>query len=102
MGTSGLATKVNHQYLQAFAAALAVGGIGGLAEVGNSGSVFNPQTEVINGVSSETGMESQEILNHFLNRLPIITLKEGSRAEVYIGVPLMIPSNDEHRMDPNI
>ena len=38
LGTTGLATKVDHGYLQAFAAAAAVGGLGGLAQIGNSGS----------------------------------------------------------------
>nr|WP_260740673.1 hypothetical protein [Edaphobacter lichenicola] len=42
----------------------------------------------------------EQILNHFLNRLPIITLKEGSRARVYIGRDLLIPSYAEHRVEP--
>ncbi len=40
IGTTGLATKVNHGYLQAFAAAAAIGGLGGLAQIGNNGSVL--------------------------------------------------------------
>jgi uncharacterized lipoprotein len=42
------------------------------------------------------------LLNHFLNRLPIITLKEGSRARVYIGTDLLIPAYAEHRVDPTL
>jgi len=42
------------------------------------------------------------VLNHFLNRLPIITLKEGSRARVYIGTDLLIPSYAEHRVNPTL
>jgi type IV secretion system protein VirB10 len=72
LGTTGLATNVDHGYLQAFAAAAAVGGLGG------------------------------QVLNHFLNRLPIITLKEGSRARVYIGRDILIPSYAEHRVDPTL
>jgi len=79
IGTTGLATKVNHGYLQAFAAAAAIGGLGGLAQIGNNGSVFTPSTEIRNGISQESAMEGEQVLNHFLNRLPIITLKEGSR-----------------------
>jgi hypothetical protein len=41
-------------------------------------------------------------LNHFLNRLPVITLKEGSRARVYIGADLLIPSYPEHRVNPTL
>lgn len=102
IGTTGLATKVNHGYLQAFAAAAAIGGLGGLAQIGNNGSVFTPSTEIRNGISQESAMEGEQVLNHFLNRLPIITLKEGSRARVYIGTDLLIPAYAEHRVDPTL
>ncbi len=102
IGTTGLATKVDHGYLEAFAAAAAIGGLGGLAQIGNSGSVFTPSTEIRNGISQQTAQEGEQVLNHFLNRLPIITLKEGSRARVYIGTDLLIPSYAEHRVNPNL
>jgi type IV secretory pathway VirB10-like protein len=100
LGTTGLATKVDHGYLQAFAAAAAVGGLGGLAQIGNNGSVLSPSTEIQNGISQQSANEGEQVLNHFLNRLPIITLKEGSRARVYIGRDILIPSYAEHRVDP--
>jgi type IV secretion system protein VirB10 len=102
IGTTGLATKVDHGYFQAFAAAAAVGGIGGLAQIGNQGSVLDPSTEIRNGISQQTASEGEQILNHFLNRLPVITLKEGSRARVYVGRDILIPSYAEHRMDPTL
>lgn len=102
IGTTGLATKVNHGYLEAFAAAAAIGGLGGLAQIGNSGSILTPSTEIQNGISEESAVEGEQVLNHFLNRLPIITLKEGSRARVYIGTDLLIPSYAEHRVDPTL
>jgi type IV secretory pathway VirB10-like protein len=102
LGTTGLATKVDHGYLQAFAAAAAVGGLGGLAQIGNNGSVLSPSTEIRNGISEQSANEGEQILNHFLNRLPIITLKEGSRARVYIGTDILIPSYAEHRVDPTL
>lgn len=100
IGTTGLATKVNHGYLQAFAAAAAIGGLGGLAQIGNSGTVLDPSTQIRNGISAQSAAEGEEVLNHFRNRLPITTLKEGSRARVYIGTDLLIPSYAEHRVDP--
>ena len=69
LGTTGLATKVDNRYLQTFAVAAAIGGLGGLAQVGN-------------------------------NNIPIITLNEGSRARVYIGRDLLMPSYAEHRVEP--
>ena len=102
IGTTGLATKVNHGYLQAFAAAAAIGGLGGLAQIGNSASVLTPSAEIRDGISEESAIEGEQVLNHFLNRLPIITLKEGSRARVYIGTDLLIPSYTEHQVDPTL
>ena len=102
IGTTGLATKVDHGYLQAFAAAAAIGGLGGLAQIGNNGSVLEPSTQIRNGISEQSATEGEQVLNHFLNRLPIITLKEGSRARVYIGTDLLIPAYAEHRVDPTM
>jgi type IV secretion system protein VirB10 len=102
IGTTGLATKVDHGYLMAFGAAAALGGLGGLSQIGNNGSVFTPSTQIRNGISEQTAQEGEQILNHFLNRLPIITLKEGSRARVYVGRDILIPSYAEHRVDPTL
>jgi type IV secretory pathway VirB10-like protein len=102
IGTTGLATKVDHGYLMAFGAAAAIGGLGGLAQIGNNGSVFTPSTQIRNGISEQTAAEGEQVLNHFLNRLPVITLKEGSRARVYIGRDILIPSYAEHRVDPTL
>ena len=102
IGTTGLATKVDHGYLLAFGAAAAIGGLGGLTQIGNSGSVLSPSTQIRNGVSEQSAAEGEQVLNHFLNRLPIITLKEGSRARIYIGRDILIPSYAEHRVDPTL
>jgi type IV secretion system protein VirB10 len=102
LGTTGVATKVDHGYLMAFGAAAAIGGLGGLAQIGNNGSVLDPSAQIRNGISAQTAAEGEQVLNHFLNRLPVITLKEGSRARVYIGRDILIPSYAEHRMDPTL
>jgi type IV secretory pathway VirB10-like protein len=102
IGTTGLATKVDHGYLMAFGAAAAIGGLGGLAQIGNNGTVFTPSTQIRNGISEQTAAEGEQVLNHFLNRLPIITLKEGSRARIYIGRDILIPSYAAHRVDPTL
>lgn len=102
IGTTGLATKVDHGYLMAFGVAAAIGGLGGLAQIGNNGSVLDPSAQIRNGISAQTAAEGEQVLNHFLNRLPVITLKEGSRARIYIGRDILIPSYAEHRMDPTL
>jgi len=101
-GTTGLATKVDHGYLMAFGAAAAIGGLGGLTQIGNNGSTLSASTEIRNGISEQSAAEGEQVLNHFLNRLPVITLKEGSRARVYVGRDILIPSYAEHRMDPTL
>ena len=102
IGTTGLATKVDHGYLQAFAAAAAIGGLGGLAQIGNNGDLLTNSSQIRNGISSQTSQEGEQVLNHFLNRLPIITLREGSRARVYIGRDILIPSYANHRVNPTL
>lgn len=105
LGTTGLASHVNHGYLPAFAAAAAIGGIGGLAQIGNGGvGVYggDPSAAIRNGITAQTGQEAEQILNHFLNRLPVITLKNGERARVYIARDILVPSYVNHRVAPNI
>jgi type IV secretory pathway VirB10-like protein len=99
LGTTGLATNVNNHILSSFAAAAAIGGLGGLAQIGNDGSILTSDTQIRNGISSQTSQEAEQILNHFINRLPVITVKEGSRARVYINQDILIPSYAEHRVD---
>ncbi len=93
---------MSNHYLSSFVAAAAVGGIGGLAQVGNSGSVLDSGTQIRNGISAQTAAESEQILNKFLSRLPVITVKEGSRARVYINQDFLIPSYAEHRVDSTL
>lgn len=102
IGTTGLAAKVSHGYFQVFAAAAAIGGLGGLAQIGNNGSILDPSTQIRNGISAQSAAEGEQVLNHFLDRLPVITLKEGSRARIYVGRDILIPSYAEHRVDPTL
>lgn len=64
--------------------------------------MLDPNTQIRNGISAQTAQESEQILNRFLNRLPVITVKEGSRARVYINQDILIPSYAEHRVDPSL
>ena len=101
VGTTGLATSVNNHYLSSFVAAAAIGGIGGLAQI-NNGSALNSGAQLRNGITEQTGQESEQILQKFLTRLPILTVKEGSRARVYINHDLLIPSYNEHTVNPTL
>ena len=64
--------------------------------------MLDPSTEIRNGISQQTAAEGEQVLNYFLNRLPVITLKEGSRARIYVGRDILIPTYAEHRMDSTL
>ena len=102
LGTTGLSGKVDHGYFSAFSAAAIIGGLGGLTQLGSNGNVLNSSTEIRNGISEQTGAEATRVLDRFLNRLPVITLKEGSRARVYINRDILLPSYNNHDVDPTL
>ncbi|WP_260734885.1 TrbI/VirB10 family protein [Tunturiibacter lichenicola] len=62
LGTTGLATKVDHGYLMAFGAAAAVGGLGGLAQIGNNGSVLTASSQIRSGISEQSATEGEQVL----------------------------------------
>lgn len=93
-GEVGLKGKVNSHYASIFGASLAVGAIGGLAQIGNGTNGFgiNPMSEFRNGVSQSTAQSADRILDRFLNRLPDIQILEGTRVRVLLTDDLQLPS----------
>jgi type IV secretion system protein VirB10 len=106
VGDTGLKDKVNNHYLQIFGASLAVGAIGGLAQLGtNSGAAGVPQSATDTyrqGVSASVSQSSLHILDRFLNVLPTITIREGHRVKVYITQDLLVPDYAQHTMPSNL
>jgi len=102
MGETALRDLVNHHYFQIFGASLAVGALGGLAQVGNSYSGFgyNPAVSIRNGISQEMGQESTQILDRFLNQLPTFIVRERSRVRIYLSSDLEVPAYEAHEIDP--
>jgi type IV secretion system protein VirB10 len=70
--------------------------LGGLAQIGNNGSILSPSTEIRPGISEQSTTEGEPVF-HFLDRLPVINLNEDSRARVCSGTDLLILSYAEHR-----
>jgi type IV secretory pathway VirB10-like protein len=93
-GETGLRDKINSHYAQIFGASLAVGAIGGLAQIGNgqTGFGFDPEVQFRNGVSQEMAQSSERILDRFLNRLPTITIREGTRMKILLTDDLQLPA----------
>ena len=104
IGETGLRDVVNHHYFQIFGASLAIGAVGGLAQIGNSaaGIGYDPMVSIRNGISQQTGQESMQILDRFLNQLPTFIVRERSRVRVYLSGDLEVPAYDAHQVDPTL
>ena len=75
---------MNSHYASIFGAALAVGAIGGLAQIGKNAASLSNLSEFRNGVSASTAQSADRILDRFLNRLPTITIREGTRVKIIL------------------
>jgi type IV secretion system protein VirB10 len=93
-GEVGLHDKVNSHYASIFGASLAIGAIGGLAQIGNgqSGFGYDPAVQFRAGVSSGMTQSSERVLDRFLNRLPTITIREGTRIRILLTDDLQLPA----------
>jgi type IV secretory pathway VirB10-like protein len=91
-GEAGLHDKVNNHYATIFGAALAVGAIGGLAQIGNNAASLNTLSDFRNGVSASTAQSADRILDRFLNRMPTITIREGTRVKIILTDDLAVPA----------
>jgi type IV secretion system protein TrbI len=98
-GDVGLTDKVNSHYAAIFGASLAIGAIGGLAQIGNgySGFGYDPSVEIRNGITQSMGQSSARVLDRFLNRMPTITIREGTRVRILLTDDLQLPPYDSMR-----
>ena len=95
-GEVGMHDKVNNHYFSIFGASLAIGAVGGLAQVGNgfSGFGYDPSVQFRNGVSQSMAESSGRVLDHFLNRVPTVTIREGTRVKILLTDDLRVPAYD--------
>ena len=93
-GEAGLHDRVNSHYAQIFGASLAIGAIGGLAQIGNgqNGFGYDPSVQFRNDVTSGMAQSSARILDRFLNRLPTLTIREGTRTKILLTDDLKLPA----------
>ena len=103
IGETALRDKVNNHYLQIFGASLAVGILGGVSEAGTGNVLTNsPFDRVRQGFGASVANSSMEILDRFLNILPTVTIREGSRVKVYLSGDLLLPDYAQHTMQPDL
>jgi type IV secretion system protein TrbI len=96
-GATALRDKVNNHYLKIFGASLAVGILGGISEVG-TGSILTESylDQMRLGFGESMGMTGEEIVSRFLNLMPTITIREGTRVEIYLSNDLLLPDYGQH------
>jgi type IV secretory pathway VirB10-like protein len=99
LGATALHDRVNNHYAKIFGASLAVGLLGGVAEAG-TGNVFTGSTldQARIGFGETMAMTGERIMDRFLNLMPTITIREGTRVKVYLSNDLLLPDYNQHTM----
>jgi type IV secretion system protein VirB10 len=102
-GETALRDKVNNHYLQIFGVSMAVGILGGIAEAG-TGNILTNSTldQARQGFGASMANSSITILDKFLNILPTVTIREGSRVKVYLSGDLLLPDDAQHTMQHDL
>jgi type IV secretion system protein TrbI len=98
-GGTGISDKVNNHYFQVFGASIALGVIAGAAETTTSTGLVESGSDALRqGVASSLAQSSAHVLDHFLNILPEITIREGYRIKVYLTQDMLLPAYENHDM----
>lgn len=93
VGETGLQDQVNHHYAQLFGVSLAIAAIGGLAQADTRGGLdATGGDRYRQGVASSAAQSSLHMLDRFLNVLPTVTIREGTRLKVYLSGDLELPA----------
>jgi type IV secretion system protein TrbI len=93
IGETGLRDAVNRHYLQVFGASLAIGALSGLAQYGtrSTAGVYDFGTEYRQATGASLATSASRVLDRYLNVLPTVTIREGTRFKVYLTSDLALP-----------
>jgi type IV secretion system protein TrbI len=102
-GATALRDKVDNHYASIFGASLAIGVLGGVAQLG-SGTVLNSDASdrIRQGFGVGMANAAEHILDRFLNILPTVTIREGTRIKIYLSNDLLLPDYYAHSMPTNL
>jgi type IV secretion system protein VirB10 len=93
VGESGLVSKINHHYVEIFGTSLALGAIGGLAQIGSyGGGGFSPWYGFRMGVTQQMAQSADRVLDKMLNKPATVIVKEGTRVKIITTADMRIPS----------
>jgi type IV secretion system protein VirB10 len=96
VGETGLQDQVNHHYAQLFGVSIAIGMIGGLAQLNTHAGLDATGADLYRqGLGASLGQSALHILDRFLNILPTVTIREGQRLKVYLSADLALPAFGE-------
>jgi type IV secretion system protein VirB10 len=99
IGETGLKDQVNQHYLQIFGTSLALGAIAGVEQARGSYGYNTSGSDIYRqGVAQSLSGSATRILDHFLNVLPTVTIREGHRIKVYLTGDLLLPAYENHRI----
>jgi len=99
IGDTGLTGKVNNHYLRIFGASIALGMVAGATEATTYGGYTESGSDMYRqGVASSLSQSSGDVLARFINILPTITIREGTRIKVYLTQDFLLPAYKNHDM----
>ncbi len=102
-GATALRDKVNNHYVRIFGASLALGVLGGVAQLGTASTPYTSSTDRIReGFGTGMAGAGEHILDKFLNVLPTVTVREGSRIKIYLSNDLLLPDYAAHNAASDI
>jgi type IV secretion system protein TrbI len=102
-GATALKDKVNNHYAKIFGASLALGILGGASEFGTGGALTANGGDLIRqGFGASMATSGEQIMNRFLNQMPTVTIREGTRVKIYLSNDLLLPDYTEHEMQQNL
>jgi type IV secretion system protein TrbI len=102
-GATALKDKINNHYAKIFGASLAIGILGGVAQLGTSSTLDASGTDRIReGFGVGMASAGEHVLDRFLNILPTVTIREGSRIKVYLSNDLLLPDYAAHNLPSDI
>jgi type IV secretory pathway VirB10-like protein len=102
-GATALQDKVNNHYARIFGASVAIGVLGGVAQLGTGSAINSGSSDRIReGFGVGMANAGEHILDRFLNILPTVTIREGTRVKIYISNDLLLPDYTTHTMPSNL
>jgi len=102
-GATALKDKVNNHYAKIFGASLAIGILGGVGQLGTSSALnANGADRIREGFGVGMASAGEHVLDRFLNLLPTVTIREGTRIKVYLSNDLLLPDYAAHSVPSDI